>query len=298
MLKIKNDLLFKFGNFCYKFMSEQSYTRSITVVPIKPEGFGSLLQFALAAYFVAKQSGLAYTHSKFSFEHSTQEGKSQEQWDRELNDAISNFFIPCISSDNNPQAIYPEKFPLEYTIQNNPKNLEELKSYYRDRTRDIPCYFEPGKINIAIHGRTYNSTDCDPSDFRELLSTGSISDLFIQNMIQQLTAWFPAAKFHLYIKTSSAVPHYRDMSNVIIHDQSSVLEDLHHMIKADLLIMAKSSMSLIASYYRTGPCFVNQRYGYATPSNVMFVQNGKISEDQKSTITLGFRSSGKFLRAD
>jgi hypothetical protein len=56
-------------------------------------------------------------------------------------------------------------------------------------------------------------------------------------------------------------------------------------IEADLLIMSKSSYSAVASYYRQGPSLMRERYGYATPPGVMFVQEDRLSSEQASELT-------------
>jgi hypothetical protein len=255
---------------------------ALTVIPSIPEGFGSLLQYALSTYIVAREQGLPYIHSEFKFEHGSQEGKDEKTWNDELNEAI-NLFVPCHKfRDREPHrvgVVRPEKWYLENAVRNRSPVIDELRARYRART-NIPCYFNKSKINVAIHARTFNSTDCDISSFREYVKNGSESDLFLLGMIKQLSATFPNCEFHLYVKSRELVAHYTTIPNVYIHSDTSLLSDLHHMIMADLLIMAKSSLSAIASYYRTGPSLMRESYGYAVPASVLFVNNNELSDDQ------------------
>jgi len=259
--------------------------QSLTVVPEIPEGFGSLLQFALATYLLAERNGMSYHHTPFTFEHFQQEGKTQEQWNSELNDAIIQRFIPRVSNQGNVTAVRPEKLPLEFTIRNQPEKLNDFVSAYWSRTNH-PSYFDNSTFNIAIHARTFNSTDCDNSEFRELLIPGSVSDIFILAMINQLQNIFPRVRFHVYAKTSALVAHYANNPNVILHCEGNLLDDLHHMIIADLLIMSKSSLSLVASYYRKNPSLIRESYGYATTPDTLFVRNNLLTENQINTIQI------------
>lgn len=257
---------------------------SFAIIPKHPEGFGSLLQYALAGYFLAQQCGKQYCHIPFSFEHGSQEGKNQEDWNRELNLAITNLFVPnCLLASERVIFINPDKWPLESIVRYKPEKLAELSTFYHNKNKR-PTYFDKTKINIAIHARTFNSTDCDPSEFRECFDKGGVSDQFMSAMISQLSNLFSKCHFHVYVKTKSKAEHYTSIPNVYLHCDGSILDDLHHMIEADLLIMSKSSYSVVASYYRKGPCLMRSHYGFATPPNVLFVQNDKLDSDQTNII--------------
>lgn len=255
----------------------------LTVVPQSSEGFGSLLQFALSTYLLAKRNGLNYHHTPFVFEHYQQEGKTPEEWNLELNRAIIQKFIPQISDQGIITNIHPEKFPLEFTVRNEPEKLNEFVTTYWSRITQS-SYFDNSFLNVAIHARTFNSTDCDSSEFRELLSPGSISDVFILAMIDQLQNIFPRIKFHIYAKTPLLVFHYANNLNVVLHCDGNLFDDLHHMITADLLIMSKSSLSLVASYYRKGISLIREMYGYATTPSTLFVHDNILSESQINVI--------------
>jgi hypothetical protein len=253
--------------------------QAITVVPPISEGFGSLLQYALATYLLAEKNGLNYYHTPFTFEHCQQEGKTQEEWDLELNQAIIQLFVPRTVQGGEICNVCPEKFPLEFTIRNDPEKLNDFANSYWSRV-NRQSYFDNSLVNVAIHARTFNSTDCDNSDFRELLSSGSISDNFILAMIDQLQNIFPRIKFHIYAKTRASVQHYENNPNVILHCESNLLDDLHHMIIADLLIMSKSSLSAIASYYRRNPSLIREYYNYATTPATIFIHDNMLTEFQ------------------
>ena len=259
---------------------------ALTVIPSTPEGFGSLLQYALATYIIADQQGLPYLHSEFKFEHGSQEGKDEKAWNDELNEAV-NLFVPCHKfKDREPHrvgVIRPEKWYLENAIKNRSLVINGLRARYHT-LNNISCHFNKSKVNIAIHARTFNSTDCDLSSFREYVKYGSESDLFLLAMIKQLSTTFSNCEFHLYVKSRELVAHYATIPNVYIHSDTSLLSDLHHMIVADLLIMAKSSLSAIASYYRTGPSLIRESYGYAVPSTVLFVNDNKLNDEQINTL--------------
>lgn len=249
---------------------------ALTVVPSSPEGFGSLLQFALATYFLAEQNGIGYYHTPFVFEHFQQEGKTQEEWNSELNQAIIQLFIPRVSQSNQILYVRPEKMPLEFTIRNRPEKLNDLVNAYWNRV-NRSSYFDNSFFNVAIHARTFNSTDCDNSEFREYVSPGSLSDIFILSMIEQFQNVYSRIKFHVYAKTRALVEHYGTNPNVILHCGDNLLDDLHHMIIADVLIMSKSSLSAVASYYRRGPSLIRESYGYATTPKTIFVHNCDLS---------------------
>ena len=158
---------------CYlrRLGSRRTRMEPLTVVPSAPEGFGSLLQYALATYYLALWDRRRYAHTPFSFDHHEQEGKDPVEWNRELNDALVQRFVPnCLLEAEGALAMRPEKWPLELALRRL-HEVAQLAEFYHARS-PAPS-FDLSRVNVAIHARTFNSTDCDTSDFREYVEPGS-----------------------------------------------------------------------------------------------------------------------------
>ena len=270
----------------------------ITCILSGKEGFGSRFESILSCYLLSKLKGLKFVYTNIkNFEHmSWGNYLSQESWDELVNMYISNVFLPRndvllyeelpgntnkvhlpttdFNFNNYNNTLFlsgnvPEiKKYLNEEINNNLDIIEELKTNYF-KNINIQTYYDKNKINIALHIRRFTKTDCCNSRTRELYEKGNSYDLYYYNMIctiKEIIKNIPL-EFHIFTQIDSDdidfFKHYLDLedeySKIIIHTGNDLFSDMHHMITADILIMAISSFSIIANYrsrrfYRRTSC--------------------------------------------
>jgi hypothetical protein len=268
-----------------------------------PEGIGSVLQYLLNVYLFCFLNNKNYVHTFVILEHNQQENQTLEDWNKMWNDIIISQFIPSNKvilnsatqillgrehqralkqniEENQIHYIPPLKKYLDDNLNKNKEFLEHLSDNYRITNINTPCYFDKSKINIAIHIRNFLSTDTDldPKNIREYFKSGSISDIFFRNMIEQITNIFPNSMFYLYCKSNKLLEEYK-YNNIIVKSDSKLQEDLHHMILADIFIMSKSSLSIIANYYRNKISIIRQGIWHTVNKNTIIIDTKLSDED-------------------
>ena len=204
---------------------------------------------------------------------------------------IEGYFPPC--DTRNEVRYYPS---ILADIRN------ELIANYRKSATYIESHFKKEELNIAIHVRRF----CSPPDYhdcntpnRELFLPNNHMDSFFCSLIRNLSQKLgkKRACFHIYSHVSPDLkdPHL-DYVHFSTHLQSNqhrmeyhINEDpivtLHHLITADLFMMAKSSFSLIAHFYSTGIQLIRAGYDCSLMPHVHIVNNdGTFNEKILSTI--------------
>lgn len=220
------------------------------------EGAGSLIEYAVSAYIWAKYHKRNYVFTPITkighFEHHNIES---EDWDKMWNEYISK---DLLRSDEpyNPKESYINHFTKgEKFIYSNQyaltKFIGKLRRSYKQNTRET--YFDHKRLNVAIHIRRYTSTDCDTDSSRNYYTPDNhMKDYFI-NVINEIKKQDPNSVFHIY--SQGDVKDFDEISrlpDVILHLDENPIITLHHMIKADVLVMSKSSFSHIAAIYSSG----------------------------------------------
>src|SRR5690606_10536029 len=122
------------------------------------------------------------------------------------------------------------------------------------------CYFDLSKINIAIHIRQYTSTDCDNNGYRNLYVDNEYNINKYSNIIKYLIQQIPNCVIHIY--SQGDIDKFTELTKIsdqlVFHLDEHPIISLHHMIKADILIMARSSLSYVASYYSKGIKYIEK----------------------------------------
>lgn len=276
--------------------------------PRQKEGAGSLLQFIVVSYLVSLRYKVAYHYTPIiNIGHRETFNVSQEEWDSAWNEYIRSSFVK--SSD-------PGVVDLEVltTISSLPVELQrfmddtrsilinldwrELKKHldqdisllltareslletYTISPGTPKTYFDSTKRNISIHIRRYSATDCDPNPCRELYQPGSeISDYFMDLVKGLLASSKDSLSIHIHSQGSRddfAEFVKLDPTIVQLHIDEHPITTLHHLIISDVLVMSKSSFSLIANYYSQGTSILRPGFWHQVhPDTVIINQSDK-----------------------
>lgn len=291
----------------------------ITCVITNPEGFGSLFQYILSCYFLSKVYDLKFVYTNIkNFEHMIWDGyTSQDEWDALWNHNIINIFLPKneiilyedldlninkvynnldLNSNINTLFILEDRFMtkrfLDQQINIKPDIIDNLIINYHKNIK-VNSYFDKNKINIALHIRRFTKTDCCNADVRELYIKGNKFDLYYYNMIVVLKNIFKdkLKEFHIFTQIDddeyNMFEHYfkleDEYSKIILHKGNNTLSDLHHMITADIFVMAKSSLSVIANYYSKGISIIRGSFQHSVKKSNTITNDveGNLTEQQK-----------------
>jgi hypothetical protein len=290
-----------------------------TCIITNPEGFGSLFQYILSCYFLCKVYNLQFVYTDIkNFEHMTWDGyTSQDEWDAFWNKYIINVFLPRneiilykdldisiykvynnfdLNSYDNTLFIFEDRFLtkrfLDQQINISSNIIDSLIINY-NKNIQIETYYNKNKINIALHIRRLTKTDCCNADIRELYLKGNKFDLYYYNMIIVLKDLFKdnLKEFHIFtqidVEEIDMFEHYfklkDEYSKIILHKGNNTISDIHHMISADILIMAKSSLSVIANYYSKGISIIRGSFQHSVKNTNTIVNDieGNLTHEQK-----------------
>jgi hypothetical protein len=121
---------------------------------------------------------------------------------------------------------------------------------------------------------------------REYYAPGSVSDIFFQSMIRQLSRIFPDALFHLFVNFDEKIVTHYKADNIVIHNMTSLADNLHHFITADILVMSKSALSKMSACYRFGPSLMRNKHwaDHYEYSSMVIVRNDQLSPEQLSKL--------------
>lgn len=250
------------------------------------EGIGSQYRKIISVYSVAKKNNLKYIHIPIRVGHNYNNDKDwDEKWDRffnfkkvadndELNidiDKLNNldkYFITenttteTMLNNNKPNSLYLyfHTFDIFYKdpeyyfkdIQN------DLINAYDETNNHRTLIYDKNKTSIAIHIRVYNEYDNEgeyekyseniPTEQRYYFN----ADMYI-NLIDQLKAKYTNHDIHIFSQEKYfdiKFKKLRDVKDIQLHfDDIDVFDTFHHLSKANVLVMACSTFSIIAAYY-------------------------------------------------
>lgn len=258
------------------------------------EGIGAMAQHQIICYILSKLYNVKFYFTGFrNLTHYQYFDITQEQWCKD----ITNFFNFPISKNLNLPIInfHQLNSELDSFINNNnniiinfePRYLLSFMNNYIDNNEiqniltelgkniildnDLK-YFNKKKQNIAIHIRKYTPTDCDSHSRRELFDK-SKKDYYI-NLIDMLCN--DNSILHVYSQGSDKDWKFLKRDNVILHIEEHPLISLYHMINADVLVTANSSLSYIAHLLGNHKlCFVRGTFFHQWKSNSIYTYKNK-----------------------
>lgn len=279
--------------------------------PNHKEGAGSLIQFLVSAYLISQKFNIPFYYTPIvNIGHRETFGESQEDWDKTWNTYISSCLIQTPSTQ--PQEfdvhITVHISKLEQCVLELSKNerrilinLEwrDLKQYLdknfgellnldiQDRLRqtyrknkDLPkTYFDITKKNIAFHIRNFSKTDCDPNPCRELYKPDSQMAKYFSQMIKDFIS-NESDSIQIHIYAQGPKEDFQELVNlnpsiVQLHIDEHPIVTLHHLIMANVLVMSKSSFSLIANYYTQAKCILRKGFWHQVKYDTMIIDCDK-----------------------
>lgn len=238
------------------------------------EGAGSLIEYLLSCFTLCQRHNFFFSYTRIqNIGHCKH---NQKLWDKQWNKYIKKcllydikklpkkvtrikvfqidnllFTLPmwgkqnvCFDIGNMEKQHYKDISLME--------NIKpKLRQHYHESTLDMNCYFDSKKTNIAVHIRRFTETDCCRDERRELYLPG---ETFFLNVIKRLQGIVKTETiFHIYSQGSlSNFTEFQEIPNVQLHLDEHPVVSLHHMIKADILVMSKSAFSYVASIYSKG----------------------------------------------
>lgn len=228
------------------------------------EGIGALAQYQIICYALSKLYNVKHYFQGFTnLTHYQYFDTTPSEWD----DSITRFFnLPISPKLDIPSINFSQlQHPLELLIENSTDLIINFEAHellsFLDQNVDDPLliqilqqvgegvvlhegskYFDYEKHNIAIHIRRYTKTDCDLNPRREYFDNTN-GERYI-NFIEQISC--KNTDFHIYSQGDEADFQFLKKDNVYLHIEENPLISLYHMINADVLYTANSSLSYVA----------------------------------------------------
>jgi hypothetical protein len=151
-----------------------------------------------------------------------------------------------------------------HTIVFKKESIDELRNNLKFEGEK---YFNEDEVNIAIHIRSENPKDVDASSSdRELYNLDRDFPRYV-NLIDRLKKKFYNKKIVTHIYSQGFVSDFKnfldlttDLFEIQLHIDDHPVNDLYHMINADILFMANSGFSYIASLLRSDNTYVRDNF--------------------------------------
>jgi hypothetical protein len=250
------------------------------------EGIGAMAQYQIICYTLSKLYNAGFYFEGFkNLTHYQYFQTTKEKWDSN----ITNFFnLPISKKENLPIINFSSiNGDIESMINENailniePNYLLQFIDEYIDNS-DIQTilkqignnlnlnkelfYFDKNKNNIAFHIRKYTQTDCDLNPRREYFDETKKN--YYISKIKELND--NEVEFHIYSQGNETdfefIKEIGD--NIKLHIEENPLISLYHMINADVLFTANSSLSYIAHLLGNHKkCFVRDTFFHKWKSN-------------------------------
>lgn len=250
------------------------------------EGIGAMAQCQIICYTLSKLYNVGFYFEGFkNLTHYQYFETTKEQWDNDITDFFNfpvseKLDLPIVdfsSIDGDINSIINENLILN--IKSN--YLLQFMDQYIDNSdvqsilKSIGCgikfnkdsiYFDTKKTNVAIHIRRYTQTDCDLNPRREYFDETKKN--YYISKIRELDN--DNVEFHIYSQgKESDFEFLKEVGyNVKLHIEEHPLTSLYHMINADKLFTANSSLSYIAHLLGNNKtCFVRDTFFHKWKSN-------------------------------
>ena len=245
------------------------------------EGIGAQYQKIISLLCVAKRHNLKFIYTRPKIGDNKLNLKDwDEKWEKmfnikklcnndEINDNINSlekkYNISLTSSalslnnDNNKILnLYLHAFEI---FDSNPdfylSNIQnDLINAYDENNIDRKLIYDKNKINIAIHIRVFSDFDLnDELNNYKLNITPRFymtCDKYIK-IINDLKIKYPNSDIHIFSQEKYFDLNYkkiRDIEGIKLHfDDLDTFDTIHHLCKADVLLMGLSSFSILAAFY-------------------------------------------------
>ena len=243
----------------------------------KTDGAGAQIQAVLSTILFANELGIKYVHTPFeniSYPFYSKKIKSNidddksyaSKWESFTNLGFNELAVGQIKSNNldiinvsHPREVKKTKNTLfvitdchKFADRNPglyPKLVPQIQYKYAQSSEKPDLYFNPSKINVAIHIRRGEiSKKEDPKRYT--------SNHFVLNIIKRISAVLDDCRhkpiFHIYSQGDDADFSEIAKDGILFHLNECPFTTFHHMVSADVLVMAKSSFSYSAALFSKG----------------------------------------------
>ncbi len=240
----------------------------------RDDGAGAQIHGVLSTVLYAHENQIKYVHTPFQkISHNYDNDLDWEKnWENFINLGANQLFIDEIDLQdlnivrfNLNDRIHIE--PKEQTLYVVPhchdgdwdpnkylKLTSEIYYNFNNSSYKIHSYFDPNKLNIAVHLRRgdvkinniYFPRYTDNSVYRNIITQigGIMTEISLD----------PEIVFHIYSEGSTE--EFSDLYNyeksIILHINESPFTTFHHMVFADILVTSKSSFSYSAALLSRG----------------------------------------------
>ncbi len=233
----------------------------------KTDGAGAQIQAILSTMLFADELAIKYVHTPFKkIGHNINDDKSFEsKWESFVNLGFNELAVDQIKSNkldiinvSHPREVKKIKNTL-YVIMGchkfadrNPdlylKLAPQIQHKYAQSSEKPDLYFDPSKINVAVHIRR--------GDIAEEHSKRYTSNHFVSNIIKKISAvlndYGHKPIFHIYSQGNDAAFSEIAQDSIFFHLNECPFTTFHHMVSADVLVMAKSSFSYSVALFSKG----------------------------------------------
>lgn len=264
------------------------------------DGLGAMFQEVLNQYlYCVDHPEITFLFTPFKMLRIDSPGLTQENSDLMLNKYMQTMLLPPPILIDNPSIDQSQvkrsrsKEYLDSTVKANPERLDPLKSYYESATSKWKCYFEPQVINVACHIRVETKLDVEPPSLnwkRDYWRRGNVVDLYFNKIIRELSRMVSPRHIHFHLYTQSTdLNHYvtelqNDRIRIVVHQGDELFDDIHHMIKADIFVASKSSLTNLINYYRRG-ITISRPFWHELANVIYHDLSGTFSSEQEGIIT-------------
>ena len=242
----------------------------------KTDGAGAQIQAVLSTMLFANELGIKYVHTplkKISHPFYSKKNESsinndnsyESKWENLINLGFNELTIDQINSNklNVAQVSHPRQAKKRkntlYVIPHchkfadrNPnfysKLLPKFQQKYAQSSEKPDLYFIPSKINVAIHIRRGEISKEDSKRYT--------NNHFVLNIIKKISTILNNSGtdpvFHIFSQGDTGEFLDIHLDSVIFHLKECPFTAFHHMVSADILVMAKSSFSYSAALFSKG----------------------------------------------
>ena len=226
----------------------------------KRDGAGAQIQAVMSSILFSRYFGITYVHTPFSniAHNPDKETQWEEKWESFANLGANETCVDQISSAGLKKVnrTYPETIwktdghlfivkhchafadqePDRYNLI-----IDELIARYEAKPKKIPIFGNPSSFNIAVHLRRGDVTIDNKESFR--YSPNDYSVRVVKQVLSVLRGLGISATVHVYSQGRNSDFADFEPLRVSLHINESPFVTFHNLVKADMLIMAKSSFS-------------------------------------------------------
>ncbi len=267
MSRLKKEICAAWDSICWFSQRLKNANNCFVTCSGKIDGAGAQIQAILSTMLFANELGVKYVHTPFKkLAHNVDNDKSFEsKWESFVNLGFDELAFDQIKSNKLDviQVLHPREIKkIENTLfiipgchkfaDRNPnlylKLLTKIRYKYAESTRKPDLYFDPAKTNVAIHIRRGDIT----GEHSKRYTNNSFVSNIIRGISSALNDLVTEPVFHIYSQGDEK--EFLDFAHneIVFHLNESSFTTFHHMVSADVLVMAKSSFSYSAALFSKG----------------------------------------------